>query len=193
MKKVITPRDSYRILSNGPLLLLVTMGQGSAGARPEVSTIAWSTPIDFDPPRLAVIIDSTHRTWHNAKETGECTLNVVSRSLLPQAVYAGTVSSREHDKIVETGLVTIAGSLIRTPILPQCLANIECRVLAMTEETGFVLLEPLAALADEAAYFSGWKMEAGIYPVQHLGGERFQCGAEVLIQPAIQLWPVALT
>ncbi len=189
MKKIVTPADSYRILANGPLLMVVTLGQAGDGLRPEVSTVAWSVPIDTNPPRLAVIIDCTHRTWHSALEQGECTLNVVSRELLPRAVYAGTVSSREHDKIAETGLVTVAGSVIRTPILPQCLANIECRIVSQTAETGLVLLEPLAAFADEEAYYAGWKMENGIYPVQHLGGERFQCGGDVLIQPALNIPP----
>ena len=59
----------------------------------------------------------------------------------------------------------------------------------MTEETGFVLLEPLAALADEEAYYDGWKMEHGFFPLQHLGGDRFQCGSEVLVQPAIKILP----
>lgn len=189
MKKIIAPTDSYRILSNGPLLLVVTLGQTGAGVRPEVSTVAWSVPIDSNPPRLAIIVDSSHRTWHSALERKECSLNVVSRKLLPQAVYAGSVSSREHDKIAELGLLTVEGSTIRTPILPQCLANIECRIVSQSAETGLVLLEPVAAFADEEAFYAGWKMENGIYPVQHLGGDRFQCGSEVLLQPSLKTPP----
>ena len=185
MKKIVPPSECHRILANGPLLIVVS--RGSSG-RDNIAAVAWSTPIDTNPPRLAIIADSAHLTWQNLQETPECTLNIAGRANIRLASYAGSVSGREKDKLAETAALTVAGSVLPLPILPECLANIECRVLSMDAETGFVLLEPVYALADEEAFFSGWKMERGIYPVQHLGGERFQHGGEVILQPPVRDW-----
>jgi len=184
MKKIVPAADYYRLLGNGPLLIVVSRGL----KRDNICAVAWSTPIDTDPARLAIIVDSAHLTWHNLAETRECTLNIVGRGTLRQASYAGSVSGRDTDKLAATGMLTAAGSVLPLPILPECLANIECRVLSLEEETGFVLLEPVYALADEEAFFAGWKMEQGIYPIQHLGGERYQHGGEVIVCPAVKHW-----
>jgi len=185
MKKIIPVTDCCRLLANAPLLIVVSR---AGEARDNISTVAWSAPVSHDPARLAIIVDDSHLTWSNLEETRICTLNIVGRANLRLASYAGSVSGRDRGKLADTGALTVAGSALPLPILPECLANIECRVLSLEAEAGFVLLEPVYALADEEAFFSGWKFERGIYPIQHLGGERFQHGAEVLIQPPVRSW-----
>jgi flavin reductase (DIM6/NTAB) family NADH-FMN oxidoreductase RutF len=187
MKKIIQLSDCYRLLSNGPLLIVVSRGTHEGHVRDNISTVAWSTPIDVNPALLAIIVDSAHLTWSNLLETRQCTLNIAGSANIRLASYAGSVSGRDRNKLGDTAALTVAGSVLPLPILPECLANIECRVLSLTEETGFVLLEPVSALADEEAFFAGWKMQ-GIYPVQHLGGERFQHGAEVIQCAPVHIW-----
>jgi flavin reductase (DIM6/NTAB) family NADH-FMN oxidoreductase RutF len=180
VKKIIPLDRAYRLLANAPLLIMASRSH----ARANIAAIAWSTPIEKSPPRLAIIVDSAHLTWENLLTAPECTVNIVGRRALRLAVYAGTVSGRECDKLAESKALAAMGSVVHVPILPECLANIECRVLSQDAETGLVLLEPVAAFADEEAFFDGWKMERGIFPIQHLGGDRFQCGSEVLFYPS---------
>jgi len=170
---------------NGSLLIVASCGEDM---RHNIMTVAWSMPMETHPPRLALVIDPAHLTWENLEKTRVCTLNIVGRATLRLARYAGTISGRERDKLAESGALAAMGSVLDVPILPECLANIECRVLSQAEDTGLALLEPVAAFADEEAFFEGWKMEHGIFPVQYLGGDRFQHGAEALLCPSVPRW-----
>jgi len=170
---------------NGALLIVASRNEGM---RHNIMTAAWSMPMEAAPPRLALIIDPAHLTWDNLRAAQTCTLNIVGRATLRLARYAGSVSGRERDKLAESGALWAPGSVVDAPILPECLANIECRVLSQAADTGLVVLEPVAAFADEEAFFEGWKMERGIYPVQYLGGDRFQHGAEALLCPPVPRW-----
>lgn len=187
MKKVVALSHAGRVLAGGPLLVVATRGED----RDNISTVAWSTPVDYDPARVAIVVDKTHRTWENLERHGFCTLNVVGLPLLRAAVFAGTVSGRDIDKIAATGLLTVAGSAQDVPILPQFMANLECRVYSLEALTGLVVLDVLACFADEEAFYQGWKMENGIIPVQHLGDDRFAVGGEIVRQAPLKVWTPA--
>ncbi|MDR2734626.1 MAG: flavin reductase family protein, partial [Spirochaetota bacterium] len=131
MKKIIPLQFAYRLIMNGSLLIVASRGENK---RDNIMTAAWSTPLESNPPRLALVIDPAHRTWENLNIARVCTLNIVGRSTLRLARYAGTISGRARDKLAESGALAVMGSVLDVPIFPECLANIECRVLSQAAE-----------------------------------------------------------
>jgi flavin reductase (DIM6/NTAB) family NADH-FMN oxidoreductase RutF len=54
----VSLRYAYRLLNHGPTTLVGTR----AGERTNVMAAQWVMPIDYDPPKLAVVVDGTTYT-----------------------------------------------------------------------------------------------------------------------------------
>src|SRR5438874_6815398 len=63
---------SYRLLNHGPTVMV----SSAAGGRINVMSAAWSMPLDFAPPKVAVVIDKNTFTRELVEASGELVLNV---------------------------------------------------------------------------------------------------------------------
>jgi len=50
-----------------------------------------------------------------------------------EVLYCGTHSGRDVDKFKETGLVAVPAKNVRPPLIEECVANFECRVVGEIE------------------------------------------------------------
>jgi flavin reductase (DIM6/NTAB) family NADH-FMN oxidoreductase RutF len=66
---------AYRLLNHGPTVLVSSAHAG----RRNVMAAAWNMPLDFDPPKVAVVIDKATLTRELVEASGEFVLNVPSR------------------------------------------------------------------------------------------------------------------
>lgn len=53
MNRPVELARAYRLLNHGPTVLVTT----AHGNRRNVMAAAWNMPLDFDPPRVAIVID----------------------------------------------------------------------------------------------------------------------------------------
>ncbi|HWA12938.1 MAG TPA: flavin reductase, partial [Burkholderiales bacterium] len=60
----------------------------------------------------------------------------------------GTCSGAETDKFTKFGLTSLKARHVRAPLVKECLANIECRVVEVVSRHSIVILEGLAAWHD---------------------------------------------
>lgn len=72
---------AHRLLNHGPVTLVTS---AHAGAR-NVMAAAWAMPLDFDPPKVAVVIDANAWTRRLVEGSGEFALNVPCRAQAAQA------------------------------------------------------------------------------------------------------------
>ena len=169
---------AYRLLNHGPTVL-VTSAHGGAT---NVMAAAWSMPLDFSPPKVAVVIDRNTRTRELVEASGEFALNVPSRQIAKETLAVGSASGREIDKFRELGLTTFASGKIAAPLLKGCLGWLECRVLPEPHIQGaydLFLGEVVAAWADRDAFRNGhWVFEEGAPRSIHYiaGGNFFETG-----------------
>ncbi|OWW20713.1 flavin reductase family protein [Noviherbaspirillum denitrificans] len=169
---------AYRLLNHGPTVL-VTSAHGGAS---NVMAAAWSMPLDFSPPKVAVVIDRNTRTRELVEASGEFALNVPSRQIAAQTLAVGSASGREIDKFGEFGLTAFPGGKIAAPLLEGCLGWLECRVIPEPHIQGtydLFLGEVVAAWADPAAFRDGhWIFEEGTPRSIHYiaGGNFFETG-----------------
>jgi len=170
---------AYRLLNHGPTVIVTSAHAGAAN----IMAAAWSMPLDFSPPKVAVVIDRSTRTRELVEASGEFALNIPSRQIARETLAVGSASGREVDKFREYGLATLPGGKIGAPLLDGCLAWLECRVIAephIQARYDLFLGEVVAAWADPEAFRDGhWVFEEGAPRSIHYvaGGNFFETGA----------------
>jgi hypothetical protein len=122
-----------RLLNHGPTVLVSSAHAG----RRNVMAAAWSMPLDFDPPKVAVVIDKATFTRELIEASGEFVLAVPTRSLAAQTLAAGSSSGKDGDKFDALGLEVHPASQVAAPLPAGCIGWLECRVI---EEPTFSVL-----------------------------------------------------
>ena len=178
MKPVDLPK-SYRLLNHGPTVLVTT----AHGTRRNVMAAAWAMPIDFDPPKVAVVIDKNTYTRELIDASGVFTLNVPTASQIDLTHRVGTRSGRDcagGDKFAELGADALPGRAVDVPWVAGCVAWLEGRVLPEPDAANkhdLFIAEVLAAWADEDVFSAGrWHFDASTEDkrsIHHVAGGAF--------------------
>ncbi len=168
-----------RLLNHGPTVLVTT----AAGGRRNVMAAAWSMPVEFTRPRVAVVVDKATFTRELLVAGGGFALCIPGAALADATFAAGSRSGRDGDKFDALGLQPRPGPVLGLPVLEAgCAAWLECRWLpeAHTEaayDTCFG--EVVAAAADPRVFAEGrWSLRpdnADLHTLHHLGGGLFAC------------------
>ena len=70
--------------------------------------------------------------------------------LLVRAVGIGTCSGADTDKFAKFTLTAVPAKVVKAPLIKECLANIECKVIDIVAKHNIVVLEGVAAYIDPA-------------------------------------------
>jgi flavin reductase (DIM6/NTAB) family NADH-FMN oxidoreductase RutF len=140
--------EVYRLLEPGPVVLLTTAGKGRAN----IMAQSWHTMLEFDPPLIACVVSNRNFTFKTLKATRECVINIPTVELAEKVVACGNSSGREVDKFESFGLTPVAASKVKAPLIAECYANLECRVVDTRAVAKYCLfiLEVLKAWIDPA-------------------------------------------
>jgi len=169
---------AYRLMNHGPTVLVSTRH----GDAVNVMAAAWSMPLDFDPPKVAVVIDKNTLTRTMIEASGEFALNVPSRELARLTLQVGSTSGRDVDKFAAFDAGTWTGEKIGAPLLDGCLAWLECRLIPephIQDTYDLFLGEVVAAWADPSVFSEGhWNFASGGKKSIHYvaGGHFFEIG-----------------
>jgi flavin reductase (DIM6/NTAB) family NADH-FMN oxidoreductase RutF len=165
---------AYLLLNHGPAVLV----SSAHGGRRNLMAASWAMPLDFDPPKVAVVIDKTTLTRELVDASGEFVLSVPSRQQAALTLAVGTQSGREIDKFEKVGAGGTAASRVGAPLIDDCLAWLECRVIAEPhneQRYDLFLAEVLAAWADPEVFSEGrWHFpDAQRRSIHYLAGGNF--------------------
>ncbi|HMN72541.1 MAG TPA: flavin reductase family protein [Rhodoblastus sp.] len=136
---------AFTLIEPGPVVLVSTHD----GRKDNVMTITWTTVMDFS-PRFAIVTGPWNHSFAALRRTRECVLAIPAADMLDIAVGIGTCSGKDTDKFERFGLTRLKGERVRAPLIRECLANIECRVVEMIGRHDIIVLEGLAAYYDNA-------------------------------------------
>lgn len=126
MKKSPLPLSQvYRLIGPGPVVLVSTMDE----MHPNVLTMSWHMMVDFEPPTIACVISNRNHTFNILKKTKECVVNIPTVELARQVVACGNTSGLNIDKFKLPGLTPRAAAEVHAPLIDECYANFECRVI----------------------------------------------------------------
>ncbi len=138
----------YGLLEPGPVVLLTTAHKGKAN----VMAMSWHTMMEFEPPLVGCIVSGRDFSFAALKATRQCVLNIPTVELASQVVGCGNTSGRSKDKFKLFGLTTKPAALVDAPLIAECYANLECRVVdtQLMNRYNFFVLEVIKAWIDLA-------------------------------------------
>jgi flavin reductase (DIM6/NTAB) family NADH-FMN oxidoreductase RutF len=117
--------DVYRLLEPGPVVLLATSAEG----RTNVMTMSWHMMIEFEPPLVGCVVSNRDFSFRALKATKACTINIPTVDLAAAVVGCGNTTGREIDKFAAFGLTAKPASCVPAPLIAECYASLECRVV----------------------------------------------------------------
>ncbi|WP_371324949.1 flavin reductase family protein [Dechloromonas sp. ZY10] len=180
---------SYLLLNHGP----VTLVSSAAGGRRNVMAAAWAMPLDFNPAKVAVVIDKATLSRELIEASGEFVLNLPCRAIAAQVLAAGSLSGRDlpagDDKLGHCGLAAEPGRAVAAPLLAGCVGWLECRVIpeAHNQQAYDLFIgEVVAAWADPAVFADGrWNFpDADRHTIHYRAGGHFFATGEAFSLPA---------
>nr|WP_315243667.1 flavin reductase family protein [uncultured Albidiferax sp.] len=177
---------AYRLMNHGPVVLV----SSAHGDTANVMAAAWAMPLDFDPPKVTVVIDKATLTRQLVEASGVFALNIPCVGLAAQTLAVGTDSAQTvPGKLAQHGITTVAASQIAAPLVQGCVAWLECRVLPELHNQGqydLFIAEVVAAWADERVFSDGrWHFDAAPDALRSLhyvaGGQFYATGQSVQV------------
>lgn len=138
----------YKLIELGPVVLVSTMNGGHSN----VMTMSWHMMVDFEPPLLACVISNGDYTFDIIKKTKDCVINIPTVELAKEVVGCGNTTGRNIDKFKKFGLTPVAASCVRAPLIDECYANLECKVIdtKMVPKYGIFIVEVVKAWIDRS-------------------------------------------
>lgn len=138
----------YRLIEPGPVILLTTASKGRANVMP----MSWLTMMEFTPPLVGCVLSNCNHSFKALKATGECVINIPGSELVRPLVACGNCHGDAHDKFTEFGLTPLPASHVAAPLIAECPANLECRVIdrRLINKYNFFVLEVLQAWSTPA-------------------------------------------
>ncbi|WP_322096689.1 flavin reductase family protein [Oceanibaculum nanhaiense] len=136
---------AFTLIEPGPLVLVTT----NDGRKDNVMTITWTMVTGFS-ASFAITTGPWNHSYAALQETRECVIAVPTVDMIDIAIGVGTCSGRDTDKFDKFGLTPVKARHVRAPLISQCLANIECRVVDIIDRHSIVMLEGIAAYFDSS-------------------------------------------
>jgi flavin reductase (DIM6/NTAB) family NADH-FMN oxidoreductase RutF len=150
----LEPVDLQRatiLLNHGPTVLVTSAHAG----RRNVMAAAWAMPLDFNPPKVLVVVDKSAWTRELMEASGEFTLCVPPREQATAVLKVGGETGREQDKFAASGLKVLPGSKVGAPLIEGSLACLECRIVPEPhnqQQYDLFIGEVVVAWADPKAF-----------------------------------------
>ena len=136
---------AFTLIEPGPVVLVTTHD----GRKNNVMTISWTMVVDFTPV-FAITTGEWNHSFAALRKHRECVIAVPTVDLLDEVVGIGTCSGAATDKFARFRLTPVRGKVVKAPLIKECLANIECRVIDIVKKHDIVVLEGVAAHVDSA-------------------------------------------
>lgn len=137
---------AYQLLEPGPVVLLTT----AAGGKANVMTMSWHMMVDFEPPLVACVVSTGDHSFAALRKSKESVIAIPSVEIADLVVKIGNCSGRDVDKFAAFGLAAKKAERVAAPLLPQCFANLECRVVEtrLVDKYNLFILEVVKAWID---------------------------------------------
>ncbi len=135
--------QAFTLMEPGPVVLVTT----NDGKKNNIMTISWTMVVDFT-PKFAITTGPWNYSYAALQKSKECVISIPTVDLIDKVVGVGTCSGADTDKFEKFGLTPVKGKHVRSPLIKECLANIECKVIEIVKKHNIVVLECVAAYID---------------------------------------------
>ncbi len=142
MKKMQISK-AFTLIEPGPVVLVTT----NDGDKDNVMTISWTMVMDFA-PLFAITTGPWNYSFSALDNSKECVIAIPTVDLIDQVIGIGTCSGVDTNKFEKFGLTPVKAMYVKPPLIKECLANIECKVIEIIQNHNIIVLEGIAAYFD---------------------------------------------
>jgi flavin reductase (DIM6/NTAB) family NADH-FMN oxidoreductase RutF len=185
LKRTIELSKAYCLLNHGPTILI----SARHNRKQNIMAAAWNMPLDFDPPKITVVIDKKTYTRELIEASGTFAINVPCVAQVDIVRKVGTTTGRDlkdTDKFAQYGLETFFATEIDAPLLKGCVAWLECKLIHEPHNQNtydLFMAEVVAAQADDRVFSDGyWHFEGhdALRTIHHIAGGTFFTPGETI-------------
>jgi flavin reductase (DIM6/NTAB) family NADH-FMN oxidoreductase RutF len=120
------PTDKVRrFLEPGPIVLVSSAYKGETN----IMTMGWHMIMEFEPSLVGCYIWTQNHSFEMIRRSKQCVINIPTEDLATKVVKVGNTSGRDIDKFAELGFTASPGTHVRAPLIDQCYANFECKLV----------------------------------------------------------------
>ena len=170
MMKSLPLSKVYQLLEPGPVVLLTTTRKGHAN----IIAMSWHMMVEFEPPLVACVVSNADHSFAALRATRECVIAIPTLELAQIVVGIGNCSGRDVDKFKRFGLTQAPAKCVAPPLVAECFANLECKVVDthLVNKFNLFVLEVLKAWRDPA--------QKNPKTIHHHGYGRFAVDGEMI-------------
>jgi len=117
--------DVRRFLEPGPIVLVSSAWKGKTN----IMTMGWHMVMGEEPSLVGCFIWDRNRSFDMIRKSRECVINLPTVDLATTVVGIGNTSGRTVDKFTTFNLTAVAGEVVKAPLIAECYANFECRLV----------------------------------------------------------------
>ena len=136
---------AFTLLEPGPVVFITT----NDGTKNNIMTISWTMVLDFT-AKFAITTGPWNYSYAALLKSKQCVIAIPTVDLLDKVVGVGTCTGSDTDKFEKFGLTPLKAQRVRPPLIKECLANIECKVIDIVEAHNIVVVEGVAAYFDNS-------------------------------------------
>ena len=114
-----------KFLEPGPIVLVSSARKGEKN----IMTMGWYMVLWEDPSLVACMIWDQDYSHQLIKKSKECVINIPTTAIAEKVVQIGNCSGRDVDKFKEFELTPMKGKIVGAPLIKECFANFECRLV----------------------------------------------------------------
>ena len=140
-----------RFLEPGPIVLVSSAWKGKTN----IMTMGWHRVMGEEPSLIGCFIWDQNASFEMIRRSKECVINVPTVDLAATVVRIGNSSGSELDKFSEFKLTATRGNRVKAPLIAECYANFECRLVdsSLVSKYSLFIFEVVAARVARAPKF----------------------------------------
>lgn len=174
---------AYRLLNHGPTVLVSAQHEGHRN----LMAAAWVMPLDFDPPKVCVVLDKSTYTRELLMATNRFAISVPCKAQVRLVHALGTHSGRDIDKPAEYDVHWLDEPAAQSPLVGGCVAWLDCERLpepGIEQGHDLFVARVTGAWADRRVFDGGrWQFaqaDDSLRTLHHVAGGHFLViGSEV--------------
>ncbi|CAM3992857.1 flavin reductase family protein [Pluralibacter gergoviae] len=182
--QTVALHHASRLINHGPTVLITSVD--AQVERRNIMAAAWIMGVEFQPPRVAVVIDKSAWSRELIERSGQFGIVVPGADAARWTHAVGSGSGGREDKFNAYGIPTVSGPVLGLPLVEEkCLAWMECRLLPATaaaEKYDTLFGEVVSAAADGEAFIAGrWQFDDDKRAtLHHLGAGTFVTSGRII-------------
>jgi len=143
MKKLPLEK-AFTLIEPGPVIMITTFD----GKKNNVMTISWNMVMDFT-PQFAILTGPWNHSYKALVKTKECVISIPAVDISEQVIRSGSCSGKDIDKFKKFNLTPLKAKNVKAPLIKECIANIECKVVDHIKKHNIFVLNGIAAWTND--------------------------------------------